>query len=213
MKFIDLTGQRFERLIVIRLITKIPKPRYWVKCDCGNEKEACGQNLRSGNIRSCGCLAIDVTRQRSLTHGESNKTITPEYRSWIAMKGRCYDSNAPYYKNYGARGITICERWRNSYEAFLEDMGRRPSLKHTLERKDVNGNYEPGNCLWATIDVQSNNRRTNRRIEFNGKNLTLSQWGRETGFGKQRILARLNAGWTPERIITSPIDVTKRNNV
>lgn len=134
----------------------------WVcQCDCGNIAFAQTSDLRAGRHRSCGCLRVDVmTRHGGTNHGGGR---TPEYRSWMSMKARCLDSDHDSYKWYGGRGITICDRWLASFEAFLADMGARPSLKHSIDRINNDGNYEPGNCRWATANEQAQNQRHNNQ--------------------------------------------------
>lgn len=129
-------------------------------CACGVAFSAVVNNVMSGNTKSCGCLRKEVvaaTGRKNRRHGESRQTA--EYRTWMGMKIRCYYPNTNGYENYGGRGIKVCERWLNSFESFLADMGRRPSTSHSIDRVNVNGNYEPKNCRWATDKQQRRNRR------------------------------------------------------
>lgn len=155
-------GARFGRLVVLGRVTSVKHGRYLVECDCGNQFSALTSNLTSGNTKSCGCLQKDMLPSR-LTHGESsgvgNKLKTPEYSAWQGMLSRCYNSKVPSYRYYGGRGIQVCERWRRSYTNFLADMGRKPSLTHSLDRIDCNDWYRPENCRWATSTQQNKNRR------------------------------------------------------
>ena len=164
---IDLIGRRFERLIAIEIVGEQYGSCLWrVRCDCGAEKIINGRNLRNGQTRSCGCLSREIaaTRQKEKTkHGEASSP-SPEYVAWISMKTRCYNPKAAKYHLYGGRGITVCARWRESFETFLADMGRRPTAQHSLDRyPDTNGNYEKDNCRWATASEQNSNRRSYRR--------------------------------------------------
>ncbi|HWL06770.1 MAG TPA: hypothetical protein VNQ99_17840 [Xanthobacteraceae bacterium] len=128
-------------------------------------------------------------------------TGTPEYRAWNNARSRCYREKDRKYPLYGGRGIAMCDEWRRSFSAFFADMGPRPSPNHTLDRIDNNGNYEPGNCRWATSIEQNNNRRFNRHIHLNGRRLTVSEAARETGIPHATILSRLDAGRSDEEAV------------
>lgn len=157
---IDMVGQRIGRLVVLNYARP---PGLWnVRCDCGTEKVIRGTGLRGKRpTKSCGCLDSETTIARNLRHGEANKT--PEYQAWLDMKKRCFNEDNKNYKDYGARGITVCDRWRDDFEAFLADVGRRPSDQHSIDRYPNNdGNYEPKNCRWATRSEQMNNTRASR---------------------------------------------------
>jgi hypothetical protein len=158
MKVIDMTGKKFGRLLVLeRHGTDSDNKATWVcQCECGNQIITQGKSLRKGFTVSCGCFRVDLVAAKNTTHG---KYGTPENRAWNSMKRRCYNSHSKDYENYGGRGITVCERWINSFENFLSDMGLRPSSQHSIDRKNVNGNYEPSNCKWATPIEQRHNRR------------------------------------------------------
>jgi len=155
-----IKGKKFGRLIVLRE-TGIQKGRTkWLcKCDCGRTKEIMGRNLSSGRSRSCG-YCNRVSGKKNKRHGETiGGKPTAEYRTWCSMRSRCRNPKTPGYAYYGGRGISVCERWNGSFENFLEDMGRRPTSEHSIDRINVNGNYEPVNCRWATKSEQTKNRR------------------------------------------------------
>lgn len=149
----DLTGKRFGRWHVLGFdrIDKHSNHYWFCVCKCGNKKSVSGKNLLRGRSKSCGCMAIE----NNTKHGMWK---TPEYKTWQNIHTRCSNKNTEYYKNYGGRGIVVCKRW-NSFENFFEDMGRRPSKNHSIERIDNDGNYEPGNCEWVTRTAQQHNNR------------------------------------------------------
>lgn len=155
-KYIDLAGQRFGRLRVESYHGTNGRTAEWrCQCDCGRLTITTSHGLRFKGVRSCGCLTIDKTIERSTTHGQSKRT---EYVAWRNMKQRCSNPKSPIYRYYGGRGIRVCEQWAGDYEAFIADMGPCPS-GHTLDRIDTDGHYEPQNCRWATRSVQQRNKR------------------------------------------------------
>lgn len=137
---------------------------------------------------------------------------SPEYRVWSWMLERCYYKRSKCYGNYGGRGITVCHRWRRSFEAFYEDMGQKPSKGHSIERVDNNRGYCKENCKWATVLEQANNKRTSRYLTFRGETKTMTQWSRATGIKKATIWYRLTvSGWDVERSLTTPTGSMKES--
>ena len=213
MQLLNIANEKYGMLTVLAEVEK-PKhlatqARYWLcRCDCGNEKVFLMGALRTGNTKSCGCNKGNFCSQKALGHGHSTirngKSLT--YESWTAMRSRCNNPKQASYKNYGGRGIKICDEWNNSFEAFLKDMGERPSSQYSLERIDNNGNYCPGNCKWASLVEQANNKSTNRIISFGGKTMTFAQWSRFLGIDERTLRARINRyGWSIEKAFTTPI--------
>lgn len=179
MKVIDLVGEKVGFLEVIsqqpsRASGKQKRPMWLCRCECGRYVEKFGEVLRrnKNNDFSCGCKWGENISKSKNRHGLSHSS---EHNVWMLIKGRCNNINNKAYKNYGGRGIKICDRWLYSFEAFIEDMGMRPSNKHSIDRINNNGHYEPSNCRWTTKKEQNNNRRDNLIIEYNGNCLTLSE--------------------------------------
>jgi hypothetical protein len=163
---IQRIGERWNRLEIISFDKKKGHHYYWnCKCNCGTIKSIRYSHLISGNIMSCGCLIKEITSKRSLTHGHSaGGKRTSEYKSWESMIGRCTNIKATGFEKYGGRGITVCDRWLESFENFIDDMGNKPFESYSIERKDNNGNYEYTNCIWASPLTQANNRSNNIKV-------------------------------------------------
>lgn len=198
-KIKNLEGSRFGKLIVI-LKTGARRRGQIVwecKCDCGVVKGIASYYLTSGAVVSCGCHGRSIIGKNTTTHGKSG---TPEHTVWKLMRQRCVNPNVDRYANYGGRGVVVCERW-NSFSNFLADMGPRPSESHSIERKNNDGNYEPGNCVWATREVQANNTRSNRFIEARRLRLTLAQWSRVLGVKAETLSWRIKRGWPTEKAL------------
>lgn len=206
-KLIDLTGQRFGRLIVVKYHGQ-SKNRMFLfecRCDCGSFVVKRGNHLIRGEVKSCGCFRRDFSAHLGSETAKHGCCETPSYESWSAMKQRCLNPNHQWYKNYGGRGIAICQRWMD-FENFFDDMGERPPGTN-LERKDNNSNYEPGNCKWATPKEQGRNRRDNRLISFAGITRCLSEWSEISGLKITTIRERINRGWSIEDALTEPVYV------
>jgi hypothetical protein len=201
----NLAGRRFGRYTCISFSYRGPTGKYFwnCKCDCGTERVVRGQCLTSGKTKSCGCGPTDSRRKHNQTwKGEDGKTrVTKEWRAWSKIKERCFNPNTKGYKNYGGRGITMAPEWINDAAAFIAHIGPAPSSAHSVERRRVDGNYEPGNVCWATSHEQCRNRRNNTWVEINGERLTLTdaclayglpmgmvQWQRKKGHTFQEIV-------------------------
>lgn len=181
--------------------------RFRCLCDCGTIREVRLGHLRNGAIQSCGCLRSEVSAALQRRHGAACRGgQTPEFKVWIGIRKRCFDSNSTVYSYYGGRGIEMCERWRGSFEAFLEDVGKKPSSEMTIDRIDNGRGYEPGNVRWATRKEQGRNRRSNRIITHRGETRTLAEWAEVVGLSYGTLHDRLNrSGWEFERAITQPV--------
>lgn len=206
-----LPGERYGRLTVIGDVgvTHGRKRRVRAMCDCGRETEVSAGHLRARTVRSCGCLKRDTNTK----HGHASHARSPEYHSWLAMIRRCESHSAPCYASYGGRGIKVCPRWRQSFASFLADMGPRPSLRYSLDRINNDGDYEPGNCRWASSKEQARNKSTNRFYELNGVRLTLVDWAKRLGVHKSALKSRLERGWTFERAVAVPVKYRRKSEM
>jgi len=204
----DLTGQKFGRLTAHTRI-KVPgkRLRWGCACECGNQTEVPPSNLKSGNTKSCGCLATETNPVKT-THGLSRLPggrKNPTFYVWQHLKDRCLNPNNEAYPNYGGRGIRVHPDWVSSFEAFYAYVGPRPGPDWSIDRFPNNdGNYEPGNVRWATKKEQSRNRRTAVLLTFNAKTQCISAWAEELGSTRLRIWQRLRMGWSVERALTEP---------
>ena len=207
----DLTGRRFGGWVVLHRagVNSAGSATWMCLCDCGSRRVVRGARLTNGSSLSCGCLKSQLNKEKSAHGGQATDgrgRVTPEYNSWQKMIQRCANPEDPSYPNYGGRGIRVCDRWQSSFVAFLSDMGRRPSARMTLERKDTNGNYEPDNCCWATRREQNINQRRSIYLTLGGERLHLTEWAERLGVQPKTLRARLRSGWCDERVLTTPVD-------
>jgi hypothetical protein len=191
MKKLDITGMRYGKLLAIKQNGYDQSPsRKHVKwdciCDCGKSVNVRLNSLRSGNIKSCGCL---FKLGNNKTHGMSKTT---EYLTWLNIKSRCNNPKNKDYHIYGERGIKLCKEWQNSFETFLKDMGKKPSIEHSIDRIDNNGNYEKNNCRWANNYTQSRNKRNNVFYTYNGKKMCITDWASYLGISLSTLYERLD---------------------
>ncbi len=215
-KFIDLTGHRYGRFTVVELVEPHITPKGKIRtqwkclCDCGAERIVATCNLRNGTSRSCGCLSRELARKRLTKHGLAGTKI---YYVWQKMCQGCFSPNSREYKYYGARGITVCDEWCNNFQAFYDwaiESGYKEEIspnginKWTIERIDNDGNFEPDNCCWATMEAQANNKQTNHLVTFQGKTQTISRIAKQQNINPQLIYDRLKKDWEPEKAITTP---------
>lgn len=185
---LDVSGERYGRLVAVKRVANRGRATFWsFRCDCGKTTEAALGAVRSGDIQSCGCWKAESFLARAVHHGMAGSRT---YLSWSNAKARCYNPKNKRFADYGGRGIAMCDRWRASFEAFLSDMGERPHGM-TLDRKDVNGNYEPGNCRWATQSEQTTNTRNQKWIEVGGERLSLKQFAEREGVDYKSLWSRV----------------------
>ncbi len=194
-------GERFGGWIVLGYAGRPKRWHLWrVRCDCGTELVRQADTIRSGKSTRCGnCQRLDAIAVRRLKMSSKlpNGKRRPEYGVWVGMLQRCFNERTAYYADYGGRGIGVCPGWVESFDRFYEDMGARPSSKHTIERIDRDGDYEPGNCKWATWTEQARNRRNNRRVTIGERTLTVAEWVEISGTSSVRIIRALNKGVSP----------------
>lgn len=195
----ELIGKKFNKLTVIE---KLENNYYLCKCDCGNTKKIRKDHIINKTIKSCGCLQRKVAKKLSTKHNLSNSKL---YKVWGGIKERCLNKNNKSYKNYGGRGITVCKEWLDDFMSFYQWAiinGYKNNL--SIDRIDVNGNYEPSNCRWITQKQQCNNTRVNVTIIFNNEIHTLSQWAEITGISYSALRHRIQRNWTVEKALTTP---------
>ena len=204
MRLDDLTGKKFGRLTVMSRAknSKGGKARWLCRCECGNECIVHSSSLKSGNTKSCGCIRREVSHDKAVTHGMSK---TPLFAVWWAMLSRCNNPNNHSYKNYGARGIKVCDEWLNPSKFFDWAAENGYSSGLTIERIDVNKGYGPDNCKWIPKDEQARNKTNNRMIEINCERKCLAQWCEEYNVDYFMVHQRIcKLGWSPEKALTTP---------
>lgn len=199
---IDVVGHKFGRLTILKIGPVIKKNRtVFVRCDCGTERQSFWTGIRTGRIKSCGCLGKEVARElcrvRNRTHGRSG---TREYRIYKNIATRCFNPKSVAYANYGAKGITMCKRWqgKNGFQNFFADMGPQPTPKHTIDRRDNKKGYSPDNCRWSTRAEQSRNTRRNRMLSHNGEILCLKDLAKRFNMSIYQFMAHVLCDGWPE---------------
>ncbi len=209
----NIEGKKYGRLTVISKDSTNNKK--WIcECECGKVKSIWQSNLTTGRTLSCGCLASEITARRNYKHGGSKERL---YEVWENMRKRCSNPKNNRYKNYGGKGVKVCDEWQE-YKVFREwayATGYDEFAEYgqcTIERIDVGGNYEPSNCTWKTIKEQCYNRTSNKILTYNGKSQTLTEWENEIGCGKYIIGNRLRKGWTVEEALSIPIGGKRGNS-
>lgn len=201
-------GDVFNRLTVVEYIglNKSGNRTWRCICECGNETIVTTKDLVSKTkpTISCGCYRRERITEANFIHGETH--VSSEYKTWQSMKRRCYTPNTPRYMDYGGRGITVCDEWKDNFLQFLADMGRRPSSGHSIDRLDNNGPYNPDNCVWASRTQQSRNRRSNHMITYKGETKCLTEWAEQFDIAASTLAARINTyGWSVEKAFTTPV--------
>ena len=200
-------GDKFSKLTVIGFVgVNKKKKRVWLcRCECGKEIQVHTEKLTSGHTKTCGCTRIqNIVNAIKISNTKHGMKGTKEYVAWSEMKQRCTNPNAQQYKNYGERGIKVCDRWLNSFENFYADMGKAAE-GFSIDRIDVNGDYCPENCRWADYETQQYNRRDTVKITFNGITENLLYWSKRTGISTRNLYERFRRKWSAEKILTTPI--------
>lgn len=193
---VDLSNYRCGRLLALKPVRENGFRKWKCRCDCGRFVTVVTASLVSGKTQSCGCLHMEILTKSVTKHGMTKRgNLHPLFGTWWAMKQRCYDQNCASYKRYGARGITVCEQWRNDFATFVADMGSRPEGM-TLERKDNNRHYGPDNCEWATRKRQAENRRTSKFFTHDGERLCVQDWAARLGVHGWTLGRYLKSGYT-----------------
>lgn len=210
-RFEDLTNKTFGKLTVLKFVGKNKwQNALWLcKCECGKTKILSNGELKRGVTKSCGCSKGTLISKAKTNHG---MTYTRFYKIWESMKRRCYSKSGISFKRYGARNIKVCDRWlkfenfyNDMYEDYLEHVKEFGEKDTTIDRKNVDGNYEPSNCRWATYKEQNNNRSTNTIIVVNGESLTISQASKKFNIPDRTLSYRIRNGWSVDKAINQPV--------
>lgn len=213
--FIDIVGQRFGRLVVLRYAGSHKRGyALWeCLCDCGNVKTVIGSHLRTGSTRSCNCLRSEETVKRNTKHGKTN---TIAYRTWGRIIQRCVNPNAPDAVNYSERGIKVCAEWRHDFQAFYDHVSQLPNFgkkNYSLDRINNDGNYAPGNVRWATPLIQRRNQRRIHLLTYQGETKLFDDWAKEFGINRTTLYTRITElQWSVERALTTPVRVSAHDD-
>lgn len=211
----NLTGKRFGRLTVIKLMPKNKRKTYYeCLCDCGNTKIVRSDSLTSGSVQSCGCLKKEQDRVNLIKNHSHKMSGTRIYSEWLGIKARCYNKNNERYCNYGGRGITVCDEWINDFQSFYDwslNNGYADNL--TIDRIDNNGNYEPLNCRWTDTYTQNRNRRSNVIVTYKGQRMCLKDAAEVSGIPYGTLSTRYHRGWSDEQLFKKYVPNAKRNSI
>jgi hypothetical protein len=203
----DIAGVRFGRLTAVRFERRdrVHRKSLWrCRCDCGAEVVRRLSVLRRGRTRTCGSLGCRF--------GGISLEDFPEYGSWSKMHERCFSENHEKHRHYGGRGITVCGAWTDDFFQFLSDMGPKPGPEYSIERKDVNGNYEPSNCKWATAKEQARNTRRSVFVDYQGERILLIELCERLGVDRSAVYGRLKNGWDIDRALSVPVKRYKQSS-
>ena len=198
-------GERYGMLKVLKSSARTNSGRLQFEClcDCGNTTIAESSNIERGRTSSCGCY-------RTQSRYRHNMVNSSEYQSWCALRVRCYNKKSDHYKDYGGRGIKVCDSWLESFNNFFDDMGYKPNRRYSIDRINNDGDYTPSNCRWAKKKIQARNKRNNHILSYNGESHPITEWEEKLGFKQGTVKSRIYYGWDIERALTEPVRKTKR---
>lgn len=201
MRRLNLAGRTFNELTALAIAYRKGSSNYWTcRCTCGKETIVQARNLKSGRVKSCGCL-----RRKPPTNATHLMSRTREWKIWESMRQRCNKPYATFYPRYGGRGIGVCERWNTSFENFFADMGTAPSPKHSLHRIDNDGDYCLDNCCWSLPCIQMRNRHDTKLLTYGGETKPVAEWAEIFGIDRYTLLGRIRLGWPAEKVLTTPV--------